>query len=73
MSIDSWMDQFMLQLVNVIGTDNDLLMDKLNASYFALKLWLYVMLWLPRATDNSTHIAQSLEIRGIEIRLYDIS
>ena len=38
--------------------------------YFAQKLWLYVMIWLPRTTDNSTHFAQSLEIRGIESRLY---
>ena len=45
-------------------------MDELNASYFAPKLWLYVMIWLPRTTDNSTHFAQSLEIRGIESRLY---
>ena len=28
------------------------------------------MIWLPRATDNSTYFAQSLEIRGIESRLY---
>ena len=28
------------------------------------------MIWLPRTTDNSTHFAQSLEIRGIESRLY---
>ena len=30
------------------------------------------MIWLPRTTDNSTHFAQSLEIRGIESRLYMI-
>ena len=28
------------------------------------------MIWLPGTTDNSTHFAQSLEIRGIESRLY---
>ena len=39
-------------------------------SYFAPKLWLYVMIWLPQTTDNSKHFAQSLEIRGIESRLY---
>ena len=38
--------------------------------YFSPKLWLYVMIWLPRTTDNSTYFAQSLEIRGIESRLY---
>ena len=39
-------------------------------SYFAQKMWLYLMIWLPRTTDNSTHFAQSLEIRGNESRLY---
>ena len=28
------------------------------------------MIWLPRTTDNSTYFAKSLEIRGIESRLY---
>ena len=28
------------------------------------------MIWLPRTTDNSTYFAQSLEIGGIESRLY---
>ena len=28
------------------------------------------MIWLPRTTDNLTYFAQSLEIRGIESRLY---
>ena len=28
------------------------------------------MIWLPRTTDNSTYFAQSLEIRGIESRLF---
>ena len=28
------------------------------------------MIWLPRTTDISTYFAQSLEIRGIESRLY---
>ena len=28
------------------------------------------MIWLPRTTVNSTYFAQSLEIRGIESRLY---
>ena len=28
------------------------------------------MIWLPQTTDNSTFFAQSLEIRGIESRLY---
>ena len=31
------------------------------------------MIWLPRTTDNSTYFAQSLEIRGIESRLYIVS
>ena len=65
-------DQFIPQFINVMATNNNLLMDKLNASYFAPKLWLYVMIWLPRTTDNSTHFAQSLEIRGIKSRLYNI-
>ena len=38
--------------------------------YFAPKWRLYVMIWLPWTTDNSTYFAQSLEIRGIESRLY---
>ena len=67
MSIDS--DQFIPQSINVIATNNDLLMDELNVSYLSPKLWLYVMIWLPQTTDNSTHFAQSLEIRGIESRL----
>ena len=45
-------------------------MDELNVNYFAPKWWVYVMIWLPRTTDNSTYFAQSLEIRGIESRLY---
>ena len=45
-------------------------MDKLNVHYFAPKLWLYVMIWLPQTTDNSKHFAQSLEIWGIKSRLY---
>ena len=44
-----------------MATNNDLLMDKLNASYFPQNLWLYGMIWLPRTTDNSTHFAQSLK------------
>ena len=63
-----FLDQFIRQFINVIATD--LLMDELNVSYFAQKLWLYLMIWLPRTTDNSTHFAQSLEIRGNESRLY---
>ena len=62
--------RFIPQFINVIATNNDLLMDELNVIYFAPKLWLYVMVWLPRTTDNSTYFAQSLEIRGIESRLY---
>ena len=67
MSIDS--------LINLsrIATNNDLLMDELNVIYFAQNLWLYVMIWLPRTTDNSTYFAQSLEIRGIESRLYIVT
>ena len=57
------------QFINVIATNNDLLMDELNVIYFAPKCWLYDMIWLPRITDNSTYFAQSLEIRGIESRL----
>ena len=49
-----------LQFINVMATNNYLLMDELNVSYFASKLWLYVVIWLPRTTDNSTHFAQSL-------------
>ena len=45
-------------------------MDELNVNYFAPKWWVYVMIWLPKTTDNSTYFAQSLEIRGIESRLY---
>ena len=63
-------DQFIPQFINVIATNKDLLMDELNVIYFAPKLWLYVMIWLLRTTDNSTYFAQSLEIRGIESRLY---
>ena len=62
--------KFIPQFINVIATNIDLLMDELNVIYFAPKLWLYVMIWLPRTTDNSTYFAQSLEIRGIESRLY---
>ena len=64
------LDQFTQQFINVIATNNDLLMDELNVIYFAPKLWLYVIIWLPRTTDNSTYFAQSLEIQGIESRLY---
>ena len=62
--------QFIPRFINVIATNNDLLTEELNVIYFAPKLWLYVMIWLPRTTDNSTYFAQSLEIRGIESRLY---
>ena len=61
---------FIQQFINVIAPNNYLLMDELNVIYFAPKLWLYVMIWLPRTTDNSSYYAQSLEIRGIESRLY---
>ena len=64
MSIDSLINS------SRIASNNDLLMDELNMIYFAPNLWLYVMIWLPRTTDNSTYFAQSLEIRGIESRLY---
>ena len=64
------LESFIPQFINVIATNNDHLMDELNVGYSAPKLWLYVMIWLPRTTDNSTHFAQSLEIRGIESRLY---
>ena len=69
-NVNWFLDQFIPQFINVIANNNDLLMDELNGSYFAPKLWLYGMIWLPRNTDNSTHFAQSLEIRGIESRLY---
>ena len=62
--------QFIPQFINVIATNNDLLTDKLNGIYFTPKLWQYVMIWLLPTTDNSTYFAQSLEIRGIESRLY---
>ena len=62
--------QFIPQFINVTATNNDLLTNKLNVIYFAPKLCLYVMIWLPRTTDNLYFIfAQSLEIRGIESRL----
>ena len=64
------MSTFIPQFINVIVPSNDLLMGELNVIYFAPKWWLYVMIWLPRTTDNSTYFAQSLEIRGIESRLY---
>ena len=64
--------QFIPQFIYVIATNKDLLTDELNVIYFALILWLYVVIWLPRTTDNSTYIAQSLENRGIESRLYGI-
>ena len=64
MSIDSLVNS------NEIAPCNDLLMDELNVNYFAPKWWVYVMIWLPRTTDNSTYFAQSLEIRGIASRLY---
>ena len=34
-NVNWFLDQFILQFINVIATNNDLLMDKLNASYFA--------------------------------------
>ena len=70
-NVNWFLDQFIKQFINVIATNNDLLMEELNVIYFAPKLWLYVMIWLPGTTDNSTYFAQSLEIRGIESRLYD--
>ena len=53
------------QFINVIAPNNNLLMDELNVIYFAPKWWLYIMIWLPRTTDNSIYFAQPLEIRGI--------
>ena len=61
-------DQFISQFINVIAANNNLLMDEFNVIYFAPKLWLYVMAWLPRTTDNSISFAQPLEIGGIESR-----
>ena len=49
--------QFIPQFINVIATNNDQLTDELNVIYFASKLWLYVMIWLPQTTDNSTYFA----------------
>ena len=69
-NVNLFLYQFIPQFIIVIATNNDLLMAELNESYFAQKLWLFVMKWLPRTTDNSTHFAQSLEIRGIESRPY---
>ena len=43
MSIDSWINSS--RSSDVIATNNDLLMDELNVSYFAPKLRLYVMIW----------------------------
>ena len=51
---------FIQQFINVIAPNNYLLMDELNVIYCAPKLWLYVMIWLPRTTDNSSYYAQSL-------------
>ena len=45
------------QFINALATNNDLLMDELNMIYFAPNLWLYVMIWLPQTTDNSTYFA----------------
>ena len=70
LNVNCFLDQFTPQFINIIATNNDLLTDELNVVYFAPKLWLYVMIWLPRTTDNSTYFAQSLEIRGFESRLY---
>ena len=64
------LDQFIPQFRNVIASNNDLLIYALNVIYFARKWWLNVRIWLPRTTENSTYFAQSLEIRGIESRLY---
>ena len=47
-------------------------MDELNVIILAPKWWVYFMIWLPRTTDNSTYFDKSLEIRGIESRLYII-
>ena len=72
-NVNCFLDQFTEQFINVIATNNDLLTDELNMIYFAPLgpiLWLYVIIWLPRTTDNSTYFAQSLEIRGIKSRLY---
>ena len=52
---------FFPQFINVMATNNDLLMDELHVSYFAQKFWLYVMIWLPRTTDNSTHLLSPLK------------
>ena len=65
--------QFIPQFINVIAPANDLLMDVLNMIYFTPKWWLYVMIWLPRTTDNLTYFAQSLRIRGMESRLYNLN
>ena len=69
-NVNWFLDKFIPQYINVIAPNNDLLMDELKQIYFAPKWWLYVMIWLPRTTDISTYFAQSLEIRGIESRLY---
>ena len=53
-----------------VAPNTDLLMNQLNGIYFIPKWWLYIMIWLPRTTDNSTYFAQSLGIQGIESRLY---
>ena len=70
MSNAGFLGQFIPQFINVKAPNNDLLMDELNVIYFASKWWLYVMIWLPRTTDNSTNFVQSLGIRGNESRLY---
>ena len=46
-NVNCFLDQFTPQFNNVIATNNDLLKDELNVVYFAPKLWLYVMIWLP--------------------------
>ena len=63
------MSKFIPQFINVIASNKDLLMEELNVIYFAQKWWLYVMIWLPRTTDNSPNFVQSLGIRGNESRL----
>ena len=72
-NVNCFLDQFTQEFINVIATNIDLLTDELNVIYFAPKLWLYVIILLPRTTDNSTYFAKSLEIRGIESRLYIFS
>ena len=60
-NVNWFLGQFIPQFIHVIASNNNLLMDELNVIYFAPKWWLYVMIWLPWTTDNSTNNVKSEE------------